>query len=143
MEIIKKETVWSNVPESEEDTKDTSLQSDICIATKTDGKPCQGIKYKDNDLCYSHLMKSHCRPRGRPCKKVVDVSNSIVALAPQPVAPSSAGNQVVAPEPIRPPSRVPSPRTAGDDLLTKLSNRLRVKVESLDDEMKVLLKMLL
>lgn len=139
MEIIKKETVWSNVPESEEDTKDNSLQSDICVATKTDGKPCQGIKYKDNDLCYSHLMKSHCRPRGRPCKpKVVDVSNSIVALAP-----ASDGNKIVAPEPIRPPSRVPSPRSAGDDLLTKLSNRLRLKVESLDDEMKVLLKMLL
>ena len=149
----KKENIWQNIPEvSEDDVKDGKEEvSDICIATKTDGKPCQGIKYKDTQYCYNHLMKTKVRPRGRPPKVITDLA----PVAPVPVvAPvalaSNAGNVAgelqtqVAPrtEP-RAPSRVVSPRTSSNDLVEKLSIRLKQKVEGLDDEMKLILKLLL
>jgi hypothetical protein len=152
MEIEKKQNIWQNIPEvSEDDVKDGGKEevSDICIATKTDGKPCQGIKYKDTQYCYNHLMKTKVRPRGRPPKVITDLAPVVVPVV-APVAsshsPSNAGDQVapVAPrtEP-RAPSRVVSPRTSSNDLVEKLSIRLKQKVEGLDDEMKVLLRMLL
>jgi len=135
----KKENIWQNIPEvSEDDVKDGGKEevSDICIATKTDGKPCQGIKYKDTQYCYNHLMALQTRPRGRPKTKkeeVKEVVQVVAQVAPVPVIM----------EQVKAPSRVPSPKSASCSLVEKLSQRLKEKVEGLDDEMKVLLKMLL
>ena len=146
----KKENIWTNVPEvsSSDDVKDGGKEevSDICVATKTDGKPCAGIKYKDTEYCYNHLMQTKVRPRGRPPKVIADLAP--VVLPPPPiVAPvsSNAGDQVVASHITEPraPSRVVSPRSSSNDLVEKLSIKLKQKVDGLDDEMKLLLRMLL
>jgi hypothetical protein len=160
--ISKKENIWTNVPEvsSSDDVKDGGKEevSDICIATKTDGKPCGGIKYKDTEYCYNHLMQTKVRPRGRPPKVIADLAPVVLTPCAAPV-PANAGDQIVAPRPDfvpegpatrashitepRAPSRVVSPRSSSNDLVEKLSIKLKQKVDGLDDEMKLLLRMLL
>ncbi len=147
---VKKENVWSGIVEPDSDDKDEyseEEESQVCEATKTDGKPCQGIKYKDTQYCYNHLMALQTRPRGRP-KKVVD------KVAETAKDGSSKGHQVVdkVVEKVAPVAPIimdhaPSPRipatSATCSLVEKLSQRLKEKVEGLDDEMKTLLKLLL
>jgi len=138
--VIKKENTWTSIVEASDPEVDDSTgeeEDQICIATKTDGKPCQGIKYKDNDYCYNHLIAQKTRPKGRPRKTATD----IIITQPQPQ--SSQNIQPQSSQNIQPPSRVPSPKTASSSLLEKLTQRLKEKVDGLDDEMKVLLKMLL
>jgi hypothetical protein len=141
---VKKENVWSGIVEPDSDDKDEyseEEESQVCEATKTDGKPCQGIKYKDTQYCYNHLMALQTRPRGRP-KKVVDkvvdkVVEKVVDKVVEKVAPVAPIIMDHAPSP-----RIPA-TSATCSLVEKLSQRLKEKVEGLDDEMKTLLKLLL
>jgi hypothetical protein len=112
MEIEKKQNIWQNIPEvSEDDVKDgkEEVSSDICISTKTDGKPCGGFKYKDTQYCYNHLMKTKVRPRGRPPKVITDLAPVVAPVVP---VPSNAGDQVapVAPRYVAPAHEPAVPR---------------------------------
>jgi hypothetical protein len=152
-ELVKKSNVWSSIVEaSSDDENGDEPDNQICRAVKTDGNPCGGIRYKDNLYCYNHLVKSKAKPKGRP----VALDSLAKKVKVKPATGRSPGSgfahqepEVVAPvasiaEPVvKVPSRVCSPRTASNDLMEKLSSRLKVKIDGLDDEMKLLLRMLL
>jgi len=147
-EQIKKENVWSSIvePDTEDDRDEPSgeeQESQVCEATKTDGKPCQGIKYKDTQYCYNHLMALQTRPRGRPKTKKEEVKEVVVVAPVMCEARTAVPVCPIVMEQVKAPSRVPSPKSASCSLVEKLSQRLKEKVEVLDDEMIVLLKMLL
>ena len=165
--IIKTDNVWSSIVEPDSDhqdehSSDTDDRHDnqICEATKTDGNPCQGIKYKDKPYCYSHLKS---RPRGRPPTTTLPA-----AVTGQPAASGCATHYV---EPAVVSSETTTIGTGAGaggcashygcathyvdqqvqqqvqnepcPLFQKLSQRLKEKLEGLDNEMKTLLKMLL
>jgi hypothetical protein len=145
-ELVKKSNVWTSIVEaSSDDENGDEPDNQICRAVKTDGNPCGGIRYKDNLYCYNHLVKSKAKPKGRPVGSVsLDSLAKKVKVKPLPV-PEPVPAPVVASVsvPTQVPSRVCSPRTASNDLMEKLSSRLKDKIDGLNDEMKLLLRMLL
>jgi hypothetical protein len=137
--INKQEIEWDEDNEKQEDPVEDQ-EDEICIATKTDGHPCLGLKYKDTDYCYSHLTKMKMLPsrvvpvelpkRGRPKKIQIDPSFHQVAPAivkqVAPVAPVASTSV-----------------SDNDDLVLKLTQRLKMKIDAIDTETKMLLKLLL
>jgi len=157
--ISKQEIEWDEDNEKQEDPVANPVgncyavadqEDEICIATKTDGHPCLGLKYKDTDYCYSHLTKMKMLPsrvvpvedatrrlaqalpkRGRPKKIQIDPSFHQVAVAVRspaivaPIAPTSVSDNM------------------NDDLVLKLTHKLKMKIDQIDNETKLLLKLLL
>lgn len=120
-------------------------EDEICIATKTDGHPCLGLKYKDTDYCYSHLSKMKMLPkttpielpkRGRPKK--------IVSAVAKEVAPIQNDGRATLPSALAvAPSFVALPSALNDSLVLKLTDKLKMKIDLIDNETKLLLKLLL
>jgi len=160
--ISKQEIEWDEDNEKQEDPVEDQ-DDEICIATKTDGHPCLGLKYKDTDYCYSHLTKMKMLPsrvvpvdslfqskslnedatrrlaqalpkRGRPKKIQIDPSFHQVAVAVR-----SGGPDIVAPVA----STSVSDNLGTDSLIVKLTQRLKIKIDQIDNETKLLLKLLL
>ena len=139
-QVIKKENVWTNIVDDdssdEEQPKQEERESELCGTIKSDGKPCGAMRYKHHALCYNHLLKAGVRPKGRPKTVVPKV-------------------QLVAPEPIVMEREQPTDRNGGsrsahqaqdvscDPLIEKLTLKIKEKIDGLDSEMKLLLKMLL
>jgi hypothetical protein len=125
-QVIKKENVWTNIVDDdssdEEQPKQEERESELCGTIKSDGKPCGAMRYKHHALCYNHLLKAGVRPKGRPKTVVPKV-------------------QLVAPEPIV--MEREQPIKVQDPLIEKLTLKIKEKIDGLDSEMKLLLKMLL
>lgn len=131
------EIQWDEEHEDQQDEHQQDGDDEICIATKTNGNPCLGLKYKDTDYCYAHLSKMKLVPktkqisdptllpkRGRP-KKV-----QIAPVAPiTPAVPSAP----VAPIALQHPTTLES----------KLLKKLKDKLDKLDTDTKLLLQCLL
>jgi len=128
-QVIKKENVWTNIVDDdssdEEQPKQEERESELCGTIKSDGKPCGAMRYKHHALCYNHLLKAGVRPKGRPKTVVPKV-------------------QLVAPEPIVMEREQPKAQDVScDPLIEKLTLKIKEKIDGLDSEMKLLLKMLL
>ena len=129
-QVIKKENVWTNIVDDdssdEEQPKQEERESELCGTIKSDGKPCGAMRYKHHALCYNHLLKAGVRPKGRPKTVVPKV-------------------QLVAPEPIVMEREQPTKAqdVSCDPLIEKLTLKIKEKIDGLDSEMKLLLKMLL
>jgi hypothetical protein len=138
---VKNSNVWSSIvnidQESDTDSKhDDEPDNDYCRATRVDGNPCNALRYKNELYCYSHLMQQKTRPRGRP-KKVAPVAAPAVTDAQvAPVASTSASDT--------PTVAVANATNVGtDSLILKLTNKLKMKIDQIDNETKLLLKLLL
>jgi len=128
---VKNSNVWSSIVNDQESDTDTELKhdepdNDYCRATRVDGNPCKALRYKNELYCYSHLLSQKTRPRGRPKK--------LVAVA----APATTTIGVVAA-----PQVAPVGSSVNDDLVVKLTDRLKMKIDMIDNETKLLLKLLL
>jgi hypothetical protein len=135
---IKTSNIWASIVDHQESDTDSELKhdepdNDYCRATRVDGNPCNALRYKNELFCYSHLMQQKTRPRGRP-KKVAPVAApalSATAVTDAQVAPvandysGAVGSSV------------------NDDLVHKLTDRLKMKIDMIDNETKLLLKLLL
>jgi len=141
---IKTSNVWSSIvnddQESDTDSKhDEEPDNDYCRSKRVDGNPCNALRYKDELYCYSHLIQQKTRPRGRPKKLVTPATTTIgVVGAPAsqvtPVASTSASDNVNA---------QCEHRALNDDLIVKLTDKLKMKIDAIDNETKLLLKLLL
>ena len=183
LHISKQEIEWDEDHEQHEQDAD----DEICIATKTDGNPCLGLKYKDTDFCYSHLTKMKMVPkvqkqvvdptllpkRGRPKKVQIapvaalnapgvaasaapSASATPVAVVQQPVASSFSGAPPKA-QATKSQSGVarraqhispllgslPSALAVASTLESKLMKKLKIKLDKLDSDTKMLLECLL
>ena len=128
---VKHSNVWASIVDHQESDIDSELKhedepdNDYCRSQRVDGNPCNALRYKNELYCYSHLMQQKTRPRGRP-KKVAPVAAPAVTDAQvAPVAPTSASDNM------------------NDDLVLKLTQRLKMKIDQIDNETKLLLKLLL
>jgi hypothetical protein len=147
---VKNSNVWSSIVNDQESDTDTELKhdepdNDYCRATRVDGNPCKALRYKNELYCYSHLLSQKTRPRGRP-KKLVAVAapatTTIGVVAAPQVAPvgSSFSGSLMSENSGRCAHRSES---VNDDLVLKLTDRLKMKIDLIDNETKLLLKLLL
>jgi len=128
---IKNSNIWSSiVNDDQESDTDSELKhdepdNDYCRATRVDGHPCNALRYKNELFCYSHLLSQKTRPRGRP-KKVAPAVTDLQECSVR--APSTES---------------PQSSSLNDDLVLKLSDKLKMKIDAIDTETKMLLKLLL
>jgi hypothetical protein len=138
---IKNSNVWSSIvsdnQESDTDSKhEDEPDNDYCRSKRVDGNPCNALRYKNELYCYSHLLTQKTRPRGRP-KKLVAASPAVatpVSLAERRDLGALSATAVTDSE------RCSS---VNDDLIVKLTDRLKMKIDMIDTETKLLLKILL
>jgi len=124
-------------PEHHSDQVEES--DDRCVAMKSDHTRCKNMKYKNEKFyCYNHLED---KPRGRPPTKRDQPIDPVPNL---PLALSSVLSPP-APEPVAAPVAVAATvkYLEDTDLLQKITSRLRVKIDSMSDDTKGLLRMLL
>ena len=138
---VKNSNVWSSIvnidQESDTDSKhDDEPDNDYCRATRVDGNPCNALRYKNELYCYSHLMQQKTRPRGRPKKLVAPVA----APSTDSLLQSSSLNEHAQVAPVAPTS---ASDNMNDDLVLKLTHKLKMKIDQIDTETKILLKLLL
>jgi hypothetical protein len=146
---VKNSNVWSSIvnidQESDTDSElkhDDEPDNDYCRSIRVDGHPCQALRYKNELYCYSHLMSQKTRPRGRPKKSVAAPASlaerrdlgalSAIAVSDAQVAPVGLSVNAQCEH-----------RALNDDLIVKLTNRLKIKIDAIDTETKILLKLLL
>lgn len=158
--VSKQEIEWDE--EHEENQQDDHQQDgddEICIATKTDGNPCLGLRYKNTDYCYAHLSKMKLVPktkpqpvdptllpkRGRPKKvQIAPVAPITPAVPSAPVAPVASAPVTSVPLALHSVGQAhlwasPQPTT----LESKLLKKLKDKLDKLDTDTKMLLQCLL
>jgi hypothetical protein len=128
--IAKQEIEWDEDNEKQEDPVEDQ-DDEICIATKTNGDPCCGLKYKDNDYCYSHLTKMKMLPKPNP-KTSIELPKR---GRPKKVQPAVS-------QPVSQPA-VSQPQPAVSSLEDKLMKRMKDKLKGLDADTKLLLQCLL
>jgi hypothetical protein len=133
---VKNSNVWSSIvnidQESDTDSelKHDEPDNDYCRSQRVDGNPCNALRYKNELYCYSHLMQQKTRPRGRP-KKLATTTIGVVAA---PALSATAFTDLQA---------SPQSSSLNDDLIVKLTDRLKMKIDAIDTETKMLLKLLL
>ena len=138
---IKTSNIWSSIVNDQESDTDTDTElkhdepdNDYCRSTRVDGNPCNAMRYKNELYCYSHLMQQKTRPRGRPKKLVAAPATTSIGVVAPVAAPALSATAVTDSE------RCSS---VNDDLVHKLTDRLKMKIDAIDNETKLLLKLLL
>jgi hypothetical protein len=141
---IKNSNIWSSIvdhQESDTDSKhDDEPDNDYCRATRVDGHACNALRYKNELFCYSHLMSQKTRPRGRP-KKVAPVAAP--ALSATAVSRASDHDYRSTDAQVAPVAFTSASDNVNDHLILKLTDRLKMKIDQIDNETKLLLKLLL
>jgi len=144
---IKNSNVWASIvdhQESDTDSKhDDEPDNDYCRATRVDGNPCNALRYKNELYCYSHLMQQKTRPRGRPKKVSPVAAPSTEHSQVAPVANGYSGAVASTSASDTPTVAVANATNVNDDLIVKLTNKLKMKIDQIDNETKLLLKLLL